>query len=354
MWPDVVGSPLWPHSVRILAVCLVFSLLTIGAASAQQVALEAILQEANDLKDGDACDGAVPLYTEVVDRVSPDSPLRAYALYNRAVCFEELGSPELSTASYDLLIEDATLPDLAVDARFRRGLLVVVHGGDTAAARRDFQSIRQRATGIDRALVDLQLARLDLAAGRPRAAARRVARASESIEGARGTDVDRRGTALDWYAGEARLTQGDIWLQAAEAVSLALKGPIRVTKRITRRAEYLANAERFYVATIEAGKAPWSQQALLQLGRGYVSAADALAQLFVEAGTPSPGPPSRTARAALERWLEPRIDAQLRKAADAWVLCLQVQTEIGGAPLQAQACQQGVDELVDRLTPEEP
>ncbi len=354
MWPDVVGSPVWPHSVRILAGALVFSLLMVGSALGQQVALEAILQEANDLKDGDACDGAVPLYTEVVDRLPADSPMRAYALYNRAVCLEELGTPELSTASYDVLIREATLPDLTTDARFRRGLLVVLFGGDVAGARRDFEGIRHRTKGIDRALVDLQLARLDLLGGRPRAATRRVARAGKSIEGARGTDIDRRGTPLDWYLGEARLTQGDIWLLAAEAVPFALKGPTRVTKRIARRAEYLGNAESFYVTAIETGEAPWSQQALLQLGRGYLSAADALAELFIEAGTPSPGPPSPTARAALARWLEPRIEAQLRKAADSWVLCLQVQTEIGGAPSQAQACREGVDELVERLAPNEP
>lgn len=326
------------------------ALCTTGPARAQQVALDAILQEANDLKDGDTCDGAVPLYDEVVDRARPESPLRAYALYNRGVCHEELAAPALAKASYDLLIADATLAPLTVDARFRRGLLVILNGGDAAAARRDFDVARRTARGVDRALVDLQLARLDLLARRPRAATRRVVRALTIIEAVEDPDVDRRGTALDWYVGEAALTKGDVWLQAAGRVSLDLRGPTRVTRRIARRARYLSNAERFYVDAVAAGRAPWSQEALLQLGRGYLSAADALDDLLTQARLPSTAPPGGAARSALAAWLEPRVEAQVRKAADAWVLCLQVQTEIGGAPSQARACREGVDELVGRLT----
>ena len=46
--------------------------------------------------------------------------------------------------------------------------------------------------------------------------------------------------------------------------------------------------------------------------------------------------------------------AKVRKAADAWVLCLQVQTELGGAPEQGQICREGVDALVERLKPAAP
>ncbi len=349
-----MNSPAWPHWFRTGVLIASLVLLTTGAAAAEDAALGAIVQEANDLKDADACDGAVPLYDEVVKRADPTSALRAYALYNRAVCLEELGEPQAARTSYDALITDATVPALTADARFRRGLLAILHGGDPLAARKDFEAVRRTARAADRALVDLQLARLDLDAGRPRSATRRVVRSIAVIESMRETDVDRRGTSLDWYVGEATLTQGDIWLQAAEGIPLDLRGPVRVTKRITRRAKYLNNAERFYVAAVAVGRAPWSQRALLQLGRGYLSAADALQALMIQTSATSTGPPDEAARTALVRWLEPRVRAQVRKAADAWVLCLQVQTELGGAPEQGQICREGVDALVERLKPAAP
>lgn len=347
MRPGAV-KPSWPHPFRMVLLLL---LLLPSVAQAQQVAIDAMLQEANDLKDGDACDGAVPLYDEVIARAEIGTPAWGWALYNRGVCHEELGDPQSAAATYTALIDDGTDAALVSDARFRRGLLVIVHGGDTSAARTDFRAAARGRRGVDRAILDIQFGRLDLDAGRPRAAARRAATAARVLDAEREENPDRRGGRFDWFGAQVALLQGDIWLDAAARVSLRLKGPVRVTKRITRRAEYLGNAETFYVRAIGLGCAPWSQEALLQLGNGYRAAAEALAALLDEART-SPGGPSEAERLALAHWLEPRVDAQLRKAADAWVLCLQVESEIGGAPDRAEACQAGVDELVERLRAE--
>ena len=350
MRPGPAYTPAWPHWFRTpYAVFAALTLIGLApvAASAQTMALDAIFEEANDLKDGDACDAAVPLYDEVVLRADARSQLRGWALYNRGICQEQLGDEAGAREAYDTLVAEGPA-DLRRDARFRLGLVQILSGGDAAVARAHLVAARRGTRGVDRALVDLQLGRLDLDAGRPRRATRRVVRVAATLERARPEERDRRGTHLDWYLGETELLRGDIWLDAAADISLALDGQGRVTHRIAARAEALANAEVFYVRAIEAGHAPWGQIALLHLGHGHRGAAMELDGLRAEAASSASSRVGPTERAALIAWLEPRIEAQLRKAADAWVLCLRVQAELGGAKREAAACQAGVDELVKR------
>ena len=329
----------------MLLVCA--ALLAARPAFASEQALQAILDEANDLKDGDACDGAVPLYDEVISRADADAPIRGYALYNRAVCEELLDSPDAARRTYGEVLAGPRTWEVRRDALFRRGLLEVLREGDLRGALRDLRLARKGATPLDAAIVDLQVARASFLLRRPQKAARLVARAAAVIESARDEDADRRGTPLDWYVGEAAALRGDLWLRAGAAVPLTVRGAGRVTKRIEKRAAFLESAQSFYVLAIEAGRAPWSQHALLQMGRGYATVAAELQALraSIERGE---GTLTTTERAALAAWLEPRIAGQLRKATESWLLCARVETEIGGAPLIGSSCRAEIDAVVRR------
>ena len=137
MRPGPAYTPAWPHWFRTpYAVFAALTLIGLApvAASAQTMALDAIFEEANDLKDGDACDAAVPLYDEVVLRADARSQLRGWALYNRGICQEQLGDEAGAREAYDTLVAEGPA-DLRRDARFRLGLVQILSGGDAAVAR---------------------------------------------------------------------------------------------------------------------------------------------------------------------------------------------------------------------------
>ncbi len=314
----------------------------------------ALLDEANALKEVDACDGALPLYETLARDAAP--PVSWFARYNGAVCYELLARPDMARTHYSALVGGSEVPQgLLADALFRRALLDVVPGRVTAQAREDLARLRRlRTSSLDRALVDLQLARLDSLSGRDRAAFRRVLRVGRVLETA-GDDRerDRRGAPLDWYRAEAAVVRGTLWRNRAAATPLSLAPRGRITQRIRARAEALAQAEGHYA--VAAGlPSPWAPRALLDLGDAWREASEALAALLEEARAAAGKRPRDAALAALVGWLGPRVPAQFRKALDAWKLCIESSRVLGMGGDLAGRCQASIDAIVDRdeLTPE--
>jgi len=318
---------------------------TLGAGGAEQSSPQALFAEASDLKDGDACDAAIPLFEQVA---SLGGDLGAFAQYNAGVCAEELGDPESARGAYTAVVKGNSLPEgLLASALFRRALLDVVPGLDSREARRDLQRARRlAANALERAQVDLQLARLDSLSGRRTSAVNRVLRVGKALEAAGDDgDRDRRGASLDWFRAEAAVVRGTLWRSEAASIRLTLRPRKTVTKRIAQRAEALAKAEAHY--TVAAGLPEiWAPRALLDLGSGWLETAEALAGLHAAARQASADDVNDLAAAALATWLAPRLEPQMRKAAQSWQLCVQSSQVLGIAPEVGRECQMRLDTLL--------
>lgn len=354
------------HHVRKVAPILRFVplvaslLLLVGTASAEE-SLRSRFEYGASLKDAGDCAAALPVFEEIAGADGPDGAgdpaadwVREYAHYNAATCHEALGSPQRARGHYDTLISaHPALPEgLLADALYRRALLDVLPGRPSKAARRDLMRVRRLSKSqLAKALVDLQLARLDSVEGRDRAALPRLLRAGVALDAA-GDDVevDRRGAPLDWYRAEASLVRATLWANRALDTRLSLTPLRSVTKRIRTRSDALSSAESHYA--VAAGLPfVWAPRALLDLGNAWLATAESLAALK-DAAAAHPRPEA----AALREWLAPRVPAQFRKAAEAWQLCGESARVLGIGREVASQCQAQLDALVSRpeLRPDAP
>lgn len=339
--PSGSGSRWW-RGLRYGASPLLLGLLLFVLPSV--AGADPLLDEANDLKDGDACDAALPLYEQLFSHPDPD--VTDAARYNAAVCLEWLGRPAEARSHYDALVQDSRA--LRPDALFRRALLDVVPGSPTREARRDLRRARRLSRDpLAKALIDLQLARLDSLEGR--SSTRRLVRAGEALATA-GDDAerDRRGAPLDWYRGEAALVRATLFLAEAEGTDLGLRGRGLVTERMKSRSDALATAEGHVADAVAAGRGPWPQMALRDLGDAWLATAEALEALHLEASAWEGRRPTRPEALALAAFLEARLDAPWGKARHAYELCVQAELELGDAPSVGQACRERLDALAER------
>jgi len=323
--------------------------LVAGSALAEE-SLRSRFEYGAALKEAGDCAAALPVFEEVANadvaagEDAADAWLPVYAHYNAATCHEALGSPSRARGHYDTLVAaHPALPDgLLADALYRRALLDVLPGTVSRSARRDLLRVRRLSTSpLAKALVDLQLARLDSLAGRDRAALPRLLRAGEALESA-GDDVevDRRGAPLDWYRAEASLVRATLWANRARKTRLRLTPLGSVTDRIRARADALATAESHYA--VAAGLPfVWAPRSLLDLGHAWLETAEALATLRDEAAA-HPRPEA----AALREWLASRVPAQFRKAAEAWQLCGESAQVLGIGREVAAQCRADLDALL--------
>jgi len=347
----------------LISLCILHSLAaTFPAQASQPVPIAALFAEAVALKEAGACDEAVVLFGTVTaqtadDPTSETSDLLSYSLYNAGVCLEELGFPEAARDEYDELLRRTPHPDdLLPSALFRRALLDVVPGTPTKQARKDLLRTRRLEKGeLERAQVDLQLARLDSLSKRPHAALRRVLRAGQVLE-RMGDDLerDRRGAPLDWYRAEAALIRGTLWLDRASQTQVGLNPRRSVSRRMEQRAHAMSQAEG-HLALAAGLPFRWAPQALHDLGQGWRQTSEALHALWEESQTLRDSNPNDLEVTVLATWLETRVPSQFRKAAQSWELCVQSSQVLGVAPDIAKRCQAQLDTLVGRpeLQPQE-
>lgn len=344
LWRGVRRRPS-PQPCRVL---LCIALLAVVPQARASDDMRALFDEANVLKDGDACDAAVPLFERVAEQGAGD--VVAYARYNAGICLEGLGRADEARAHYDALVDENALPEgMLSSALFRRALLDVIPGVFTREARRDLMRVRRMESGaLERAQVDLQLARLDSLSDHPRAALRRVLRAGKVLDQA-GDDVerDRRGAPLDWYRAEAAVIRGTLWAQSAARTRVTLRPRGAITKRIGQRAEAMSAAEGHFA--VAAGfPFRWAPQALYDLGLAWLEASEDLHTLWMESLTYLESRPDDVTIATLAVWLEARVPPQFRKAAQSWELCVQSSQVLGMARDVAAQCQSQLDAIVGR------
>ncbi|MCO4769084.1 MAG: hypothetical protein KDA24_03575 [Deltaproteobacteria bacterium] len=349
-----------PQPFRILLILLL--LVVWGPEARAEEPLETpdpsrlprLLDEAASLKDAGACEEALTVYEELIawsaSWVGQDFWVHSTAHYDAAICAESLGAPDKARSHYDAIValNDRLPPQLLSDTLFRRALLDVIPGAPTRAARKDLMRVRRlERAALPRALVDLQLARLDSLDRRPRAALRRLLVAGTALDSAGDdADRDRRGAPLDWYRAEASLVRGTLWSARAAAITLKLRPQRTVVDRIEARASALAQVEAHYA--VAAGyPQPWAPRALHDLGLAWLAASEALSGLLAEARAhlEKKNDPAVT---ALVTWLEPRIPAQFRKAAESWQLCVESSRVLGMAPGVSAQCQSLLDSLLTR------
>ncbi len=327
----------------------------------QRAQVDAVLEQAASLKDAGACSQAMPSYQTVIDQSEPwDGPafwVHSVARYDMATCHEALGQPDGARAEYDAIValHPRLPPGLLADALFRRALLDVIPGTPTRSARRDLARVRRlQKDAVPRALVDLQLARLDSLDGQKGPAIRRLLRAGRALQEA-GDDAerDRRGAPLDWYRAEASLVRATLWANEAARITLSLTPSRTVVDRIEARADALSQAEAHYA--VAAGMPfTWATRALLDLGAAWLQTSDALLTLLDEATAQREARPEDAGVAALVTWLEPRVAAQFRKAAESWQLCVESSRVLTKGTDTADQCQAQLDALLARpdLRPE--
>lgn len=309
---------------RVLAIAGTLSLL--GAGPVGQP-----LDEANALKQADACPEAVRRYDEVLATSVAGDGAWGPALYNRSVCLELLDRFDEALLGYDLLVRADVF---ALDARFRRGLVQVALG-ELRAARRGFASLRPRLRGMDRLAVDVQIGALDAELGRAR---RAVAVLSPAVEALR--EQQPEGT---WYLAQALVAMGDLHADASRRIRLR---PPRVARRLGRRADRLATGMQFYGEASALHEPTWAAAATLHLGEAFLGLARELDELRqrLEAA------PRRTPEdQAILAFLAQQVPNTAGKARDSLRLCELVFTETGLDDASTRACRAELEAFPEEL-----
>jgi len=335
-----------PHhaDVSILAffcLALLFPAQTLGASTVQRD-----FDEANTLKDGDACNEAIARYSEVLAAAEPTSRIHALALYNQAVCFETTGDLAQAKFSYDLLLtrEDPEASALHSDVRFRRGL-VLIAGGQLRAARKDLVTVRrQTSDAMARARVDVQIAWIDVGSGHLARASQRLKRAVELLNQAGNQDAPDA-----YFLAQALCALGDVFVAEASRVPIHRKNPGRTVDALEKRAALIARAQAYYVAAIDQHVPTWAAAATLHLGRGFQSAADELWKL---SNAQAPSTHKRAAQhLAMQHWIRKRIPMLLRKSFEAYSVCQSLGYETGDISRFTRACSEALESFpTERLT----
>ncbi len=315
---------------RVLAIA--GTLFLLGAGPVGQP-----LDEANALKQADACAEAVLRYDEVLAEAAPGDGAWGPALYNRSVCLELLDRFDEAVLGYDLLLRAEVFE---ADARFRRGL-AMASLGDLKAARRDFVALRSQVEAGDRLAVDVQIGALDARLGRARAAAARLGPAIEALR-ERVADQPTEG----WYLAQALVAMGDLHGGAAAKIPLRLNVPPRVGRRLGRRAERLEIAQAFWAEAAARHEATWAAASMLHLGMAYLALARELDSLRTELLAL---PRRSEARQVLSLWLATQVPNIGRKARDGLRLCELVYTETALDDPSTRSCRQQLEAFPEEL-----
>ncbi len=294
--------------------------------------------EANALKDGDACDEAVLRYEEFLV-AAPDSEFAPTARYNQAVCFEDLGLAAAALEAHTAVVEDFSAPpELRADARFRIARIHTVLDENDEARRALGALAASVKSSPDAEVIQVHLAWLDAQAGLPRAAAKRLAKAVPVLEAAHAED-ERAG--LDVHLALASLTMGD--LVGRRALEVKLKGDYeRVQEALARAADAAGAAESYYVDALERRNPAWGAAATLHLGTLYVEFHALLSSYREGLGDDKPKGWTPGQTRAMEAWLGDRLDPLLLKARQALKICVDIAAQAGESNRFTKACDEAL------------
>ena len=189
--------------------------------------------------------------------------------YHRAVSAELQERFDEALAGYDEVLAQGPDGDRAVDAGFRRAL-VLEDLGKHRDAIRQVDQLERRGAWTERDELSLALARgvNELAQGRERRGLRRLDRALASTEGS---------DDLQWMRAKARaaLTRHLI----AEAAATPMVHGRRASRNLRSRAGNISAAERQVIAIANLGEAEYSLTGLELLGDAYLALHDDLVAL---------------------------------------------------------------------------
>jgi len=258
------------------SVSLLFCILLLASAARAEEEPRALFEEATTLMETGACDGALPLYDDLVARfpAAPEAPL---ALYNAGRCHERAEDLDAALQRYDAVLSGYRSHDAATDARFRRGL-VLMELERPQEALREFLRLERAgsATTIrEVAVLDAQIGACQATLGRSRLATRRLVPALEALESIDPLeDPDAR-----WYVAQVHVAMGDLLADGARRVSLQGRDHDQVRERLQRRTDLVVQARDHYAAAAAEDAPLWACAAGYKLGRLYEGYLEAVAEI---------------------------------------------------------------------------
>lgn len=188
---------------------------------------------------------------------------RGWYLYQRAICEELDGHPDLAEGLYRMAIDEGG----GLDARFRLALVLEEQGrGREALAEMVWLDRKRGLPEDDEITIALQRGIVEVESGKTRVGVRRIERALTQVE-----------EGHRYMRAKARFALMEVIL--GEAGKLTLDGPERrVVKRLKQRAVAIKDAEAQVVALTAMEEPEWILAGLLALGEGYAALADAVAE----------------------------------------------------------------------------
>jgi hypothetical protein len=214
------------------------------------------IDEAIRIRKGGDVEGARALLVELEPIVAPEH--QSWYLYQRGICEELAWRPDAAKVLYDQVI--ALGADEAVDARFRRALVLEDQGLDAEALKDVLALAKQRGLDEDDVVtLTLQRGIAEVNVGKLRKGVRHIEAALAQVEA---------GDTHRYMRAKARYTLARALLGEADA--LTLTGPDkRIEKNSQKRAAHVAAAEAQIVALIALKEPEWILASLLALGDSY-------------------------------------------------------------------------------------
>jgi uncharacterized protein YerC len=214
-------------------------------------------------KRGDLA-GARALLVQLEPMIGPAD--LSWYLYQRGICEELDFRPADAKAFYDKVVEMGEAE--ALDARFRRAL-VLEDMGEDAAALEDVLAIA-KVKGLDerdRVTLALQQGVAEVHTGKTRKGIRHIQKALADVEG---------GPTHTWMRAKARYTLAKALLDEADALSLDVPEKKQV-KHLEQRAVRMKAAEDQVIALVALKEPEWILASLIALGDSYAKLGDDLA-----------------------------------------------------------------------------
>jgi tetratricopeptide (TPR) repeat protein len=250
----------------VLAIAL---LVTVTSAAAATTSPEDLLEEGRILMDTGACEAALVRFDDVA-ALAPRSDEAAQAHYLAGQCLERAGELETAVERFGNAMTAGRGSEVAVDARFRRGLAWLALD-EPRKAQRDFRSLLRTGaptSDLETAKLDLQLASCQHGLGRDRRATDLLLPALETLTaanaGAAGVDADPE---VLWYLSQAHVLAGDLIAEEMDRVSMDVPTLEAQREGLKRRIELFEEAGQHYRWAGHLSSPLWVCAAGYQLGQ---------------------------------------------------------------------------------------
>ncbi len=220
---------------------------------------DAVLDEAIDRRTRGDFAGAAARLAWI--EANHPSPLVAYQV---AVGLELQEQYVDALAGYDAVLAAAPGSDLALDAGFRRAL-VLEDLGRHGDATKQVRQLQRAERWTDRDAVSLDIARgvNELGQGKARKGLRRLGAALAAVEGTED---------LKWMRAKARAALARHLL--AEAAAIPIRSDRKAERNLVARARRISDAEQQVIAAARLGEPEYALAGLELLGDGYLALYD--------------------------------------------------------------------------------